>query len=608
MARPPHGDDGPSAPDPDREAYGPGVEAEVQDRAPVAVPRGRTEQERLRHVAASPLAEGVTPPPGLEDLVGSVAQLLEVEVALLSVVDADRQRLAARVGTDLEVVPLTHSHCLTVVRSARPLVLEDTAADPAWARHPTTTELGIRAYAGWPVLDAAGVPVASLCALSRAPRAWSERELAVLEALAGAATAALRAAQALEDARALRESAQTEALRLAFLDRVASSAAAAGSSRQVVTRLAGLVADEVADACVVHLRHGDRLEPVVTRPRRRGDGPASEVVGHLEAPAGTGGRPQVLPGDDALVVDLLGPQQATADGGAGGCGARVVLTHQGDVVGRVVAAWGRSVPPAEGLAALREMCSRAAPLLAVALRAEREHEMLVALQRGVLDAHLPTHPGLSLSAAYRGPDVLDAVGGDWYDAFHLSDGRLAVVVGDVAGHGAEAAGLTGQLRNALRAYAVQGGGPVAVVDRLDGFVADLLPDTYATLLYGEVAVDASSVRWVSAGHLPPVLLHADDGDATLADLEGLPVGAAGLGAPRVEAVQPLRPGDRVLMFTDGLVERRGEALDVGLDRLRDAVRRSRTSSAHVLRDRLLGELLDATPGDDATLMVLARAA
>ncbi len=194
------------------------------------------------------------------------------------------------------------------------------------------------------------------------------------------------------------------------------------------------------------------------------------------------------------------------------------------------------------------------------------------LQRHLLPDRLPAVPALAMAARYRPSERLAQVGGDWYDAIELPDGGIGLVIGDVVGHGVQAATLMGELRAALRAYAVaQPSSPAAVVGSLNALVTSThRAQMVATLLYVVVSEDGSHVRFASAGHLPPLLMGADGETRFLEHHHDPPLGAE----ERIDFSEwegELDMGSTLLLYTDGLVERRGEAIDVGMERLREAL-------------------------------------
>jgi serine/threonine-protein kinase RsbW len=194
------------------------------------------------------------------------------------------------------------------------------------------------------------------------------------------------------------------------------------------------------------------------------------------------------------------------------------------------------------------------------------------------------------------------VGGDWYDAFALPEGRVAVVIGDVVGRGLRAASAMGQLRSAVRALAVTGTGPAGVAQALDGFVAQVPAAQYATLVYAEIDPGAGAMRFAVAGHLPPLLRAPGAVPQLLTDGRSPPLGAAAPGVARAEATASLARGGMVLLYTDGLVERRGELIDEGLDRLLATVAQAAEDEPAALVTRLASELLGPANDDDVCLL------
>jgi len=234
-------------------------------------------------------------------------------------------------------------------------------------------------------------------------------------------------------------------------------------------------------------------------------------------------------------------------------------------------------------------------------RSEEDNRLVGALQRTLLLQELPEVPGVALAARYR-PSAEDVVGGDWYDLVPLPGGRLAVVVGDVAGHGLAAASVTAQLRHALRAQLLRAAGPAAALALLNEVTSALLPGELATVVIAELDPGTGDVVVASAGHLP--VLHAHDGDAEyLMGGRGPALGV--LDRPTyAEARLTLAGDDRLLLFSDGLVERGRGGLQRGLDALRE-VTATGPAGAEPLLDEVLAAL--APPDtDDVTLLALAR--
>ena len=186
------------------------------------------------------------------------------------------------------------------------------------------------------------------------------------------------------------------------------------------------------------------------------------------------------------------------------------------------------------------------------------------LQRSLLPTQVPSTEELDVAVRYAAGAAETEVGGDWYDVLALGGGRLAVVIGDVMGRGVPAAAVMGQLRTAVRTCARLDLQPAEVLDVLDGLVADLDDDQIATCVYGVFDPHTRELQYASAGHVPPLVRSPAGAVTRVAGEVSAPLGVRD--APRQTSVR-LRPGEVLALFTDGLVERRGQDLDEGLDAL-----------------------------------------
>jgi anti-sigma regulatory factor (Ser/Thr protein kinase) len=230
------------------------------------------------------------------------------------------------------------------------------------------------------------------------------------------------------------------------------------------------------------------------------------------------------------------------------------------------------------LPAERALLVAAAELVAQAAerarRFEAQHGTAQLLQRSMLPEHLPELDRFRIAARYDVGVDGNAAGGDFYDAFELTDGRLAMVLGDVAGHDVRAAAVMGQVRAALRALALTDPAPPSVLAGLDRLVGSLGAESrneeiFVTVVYGLLDPADGTITLASAGHPPPVLRRSGvHGEPATAELVKVPPGAPlGLGGRWQTGVIRLEPGDTILMFSDGVVERRGRPLSDGLDAL-----------------------------------------
>lgn len=236
--------------------------------------------------------------------------------------------------------------------------------------------------------------------------------------------------------------------------------------------------------------------------------------------------------------------------------------------------------------------------------ARREHEIALTLQRSLLGpASLRTDR--ASVACFYGAAVDDMqAGGDWHDVITLPDGHIGLAVGDVLGRGLTAAAAMGQLRVALAALAPETSSPSALIERLETFAAGIDGAEMATLVFANLDPVSRSLIYASAGHPPPLVV-APDGAATfLWDGRARPIGASKPSA-RVDGRATLAEGSTLVLYTDGLVERRGESLDVGLERLREVAEGVAQRTAEGVRDGLISALLPSgEKADDVAVVVL----
>jgi PAS domain S-box-containing protein len=226
---------------------------------------------------------------------------------------------------------------------------------------------------------------------------------------------------------------------------------------------------------------------------------------------------------------------------------------------------------------------------------KRERDTALELQRSLLAGDLPRTDAIRVDVAYR-PAVRGLeVGGDWYDAFWLeAPHTVGLAVGDVVGRGIGAAATMGQLRSAIRALAAAGRGPGALLDDLDQYARRHDVGQMATLAYGHLDLRTLELRYACAGHPPPALLEPGGTARLLTEGRSLPIDAFGASAPRREAGVRLVPGSTVVLYTDGLIERRDRPMDVGLDTMLAALRE--VESAPDVAAAAVRELTD--PGDE----------
>ena len=305
----------------------------------------------------------------------------------------------------------------------------------------------------------------------------------------------------------------------------------------------------------------------------------------------------LLPGTEALVAMPL----TVADRLVGALGVTFLHTAAFDGADR---------------AFLLDVAGQVAIALERAELADARQEMAETLQRSLLPHDLPATPGVAVAARYLPAVAGTRAGGDWYDVLTLDDGRVAVTVGDVVGHGAAAAAVMGQLRSALTALLLAGSGPARALQLLDRFAARVPGAAVATAACAVLDQGTGRLTYSTAGHPPPLAVDGDpDGGGTYLDAAtgpalGLPASpgtatAPGDTAPRPEAHHRLDRTSTLLLYTDGLVEIRGATLDDGLARLGRTAAGRRTQPVAELTDAVLtGMLGPAGAADDVALVAL----
>lgn len=318
----------------------------------------------------------------------------------------------------------------------------------------------------------------------------------------------------------------------------------------------------------------------------------------------TGVTAQVLEADAPLVVAGVPAGDTSTLGAHPGVTSLVAVPLEADGRRLGVLLATSSLPgrfseeQARLLALAGDRCARA---LANAAAYERERRTAAALQTGLLPQGVPELRHGEIAVRYLPALGGPAVGGDWYDAILLPEGRLGLAIGDVTGHGAEAAVLMGQLRTALRAYALEGSSPALVVSRLNALALSLGDDAMATLVYAVLDPGLTAGAFVSAGHPPPVRI-STGGAEQLVSRSSPPVGASG-GSQFEEFAFELQAGDALCLYSDGLVEERGADFPGRERELLAAL--GTPAAAEVLCERALAALRPhGAADDDVALLVL----
>jgi PAS domain S-box-containing protein len=253
-----------------------------------------------------------------------------------------------------------------------------------------------------------------------------------------------------------------------------------------------------------------------------------------------------------------------------------------------------------------DVTERARAEAALRAREAEEHQIALGLQHALLPRKLVAPAGVSVAARYEAGSTTLEVGGDWYDVLVLPNGSVALTVGDVVGHGLAAAAAMGQLRTALTAFAPYADRPGLVLTRLDAFIAGTGVTDFATVCYGVLDPTTGVFEYASAGHPPILLLSPDGSPRWLSDASSPPLfGDERQLRPQAKVV--LEPGSLLVFFTDGLIERRGEQLTDGLDRLMAVGADLADLPATEVCDQLVAMLGGESAEDDIAVLAVSFA-
>lgn len=563
-----------------------------------------------------------------------VRRSLGSDMALVSLVEEQRQAFIGADGLPGELAttretPLSHSFCQWVVADQAPLVITDARLDERLSSNLAIPDLGVIGYAGYPIRDQHGTIVGSLCAITHEPREWSAADLASLQDLAAACSSELaqrglraEAARAADSAASL---SRRSSVLLALSEGLASTrtlgdvavAVEAVSIEQLGCSRAGIWIDDAALPPGSTDPVGDdaRLHYV---PRTGDDWRSAQLNQRLgldhSNPLGSAmvlQRP-VWFHDRAAQNEHYGHLDLSAQVGE----ARAFLPlydTDGVSLGAMALVWDSARDQSdEDVTTMTALASYTAQAVSRALLVQERLDALVTLQSALLPA-LPRSTGQEIAARYRPAAARDQVGGDWYDAVVMPGGDTSLMVGDVVGHDLGAAATMGQVRNMLRAitWAVDDR-PAANVRLLDHALHDLEVEGLATLVHARIEAPGQGgedpgdrwLAWTNAGHPPPLLLGPGGRCSYLQD--GPPDLMIGV-LPDVERADQrvlVEAGSTLLLYTDGLVERRGEHLDEGLERLAAAVARHGHLPVEKFLDAVLRDLADDDLDDDIAVMAV----
>jgi len=561
---------------------------------------GRLEALRLAGLTA-------TADPGMDRFARLVTRLLGVPVSMVSLLEADRQVFPGMVGMSgvwaaRRETPLTHSFCQHVVADGEPLILNDTRTHPRTCASLAIPDLQVIAYAGMPLTDADGHVLGSLCAIDHQPRKWTADELRDLEDLTAACSMELRL-------RIASELIQRDRDHAGLLLRASVELAHARDLTDLTRRLRHLFRGPAEPAFVgLLLAEGERLWRVIDPEDVR---PVESAIDRLERdasfPSALAMREQraVFVPDRMGLLHGFGPEAVAGYDSLGLESVLCVPLPNGH--GVLTWCWSRPhvLAPTEE-AVLTTVAGYVSQAVERTRFVANRLSTAEQLQAAML-TELPDVPGLEMAALYLPAADQDMVGGDWYDAYPLPT-ALMLSIGDVIGHDVRAATVMGQIRSQLRQASLDdpAHSPAAALHAVDKAI-DVLPlGVGATAVHARLDLDADRRRrltWSNAGHPPPLLYTPDGGVSSLDDHDLLLLGASD-DPPRHDHSLDLPPGSVLLLYTDGLVERRDADIDAGTAHTAAVLARHAGKPLPLLLEALSSGLAEIPRRDDVAVLVV----
>jgi GAF domain-containing protein/anti-sigma regulatory factor (Ser/Thr protein kinase) len=539
----------------------------------------------------------------LPALLDRVHEALEVDTVAVLLLDEETDELVARAAKGIEEevergvrIPLGKGFAGRIAGERRPIFLPD--IERGGVLNPILREKGIRSLLGVPLITE-GKVVGVMHVGSLTPREFGAEETRLLELAATRAAPAIEHARLYEAERDARQRAEDAVRELRALQELSDAALAHLDLDEmlveVLERLRGALE---ADTAAVLLLDPESDELVARAAR----GLEEEVERGVRIPVG-GGFAGRIAAERKLVeirdidkADVINPILRER-GIKSLLGAPMIAAGEVRGVVHVGTLRPRRFRPTDA-----RLLQLAADRIALALDHSRllhERDAAIMLQQTLLPQRLPEVAGLTLAARYR-PGRGGMVGGDWYDALPLPDGGVGLAMGDVVSRGVRAATVMGQLRHALRTYAVEGDPPARVVQRLAELVRSLDRREMVTLAYVVLDANARRLEYVSAGHPPPLVVD-HDGPRFLEEARGAPLGA--LPYPRYDsATAELAPDSLVVLCTDGLVERRDRPISEGMNQMA-AIATAAGPDPHHICGELVVQLVDDDSTDDVAVFV-----
>jgi GAF domain-containing protein/anti-sigma regulatory factor (Ser/Thr protein kinase) len=531
----------------------------------------------------------------LTELLERITGILGVDTAAILMLEPSGEFVRARAAKGIEEeveqgvrIPVGRGFAGRIAASREPLAIED--VETADIFNPILRQKGIRSLLGVPLL-VSGRVLGVLHVGTLTPRIFTTDDRELLQLAADRAAIAIEHAKLFEEERNARR-------RLESLQQVTDAALAYLPEEELLTELLRRITRilNVDTAAILLLEpNGEYLRA------RAAKGIEEEVEQGVRIPVGRGFAGRVAASREAVAIedvdhaDILNPILRQK-------GIRSLLGVPLLVTGRVLGVLHvGSLTPRIFTEEDRELLQLAADRAAIAIEHAQlfeQRRIAETLQRHLLPQDLPSIAGLELACRYL-PAAGSSLGGDWYDVFELPGGRVVLAVGDVVGHGVAAAAVMAQLRTALRAYAIEGHEPGAVVEAINRLMWDLGPIAMTTLAYAVLDPAEETIELVVAGHPPPLLV-SEDGSARYLPLQGAM--ALGASQPSTYASQtlPFPAGTMVVLYTDGLVERRDEPIDEGLERLRALV--EKIEDVERVCEDVVDRMVGSEPPDDVAVV------
>jgi GAF domain-containing protein/anti-sigma regulatory factor (Ser/Thr protein kinase) len=541
----------------------------------------------------------------LQELLVRMREILRTDTAAILLLNEETGMLHARAAKGIEEeveqgvrIPVGRGFAGRIAARREPVFIPD--VNHADVLNPILREKGIRSMLGVPLL-VEGRVLGVMHVGTLTPREFTAHDRDLLQLAADRAALAIEHGLLYEGEKAARERAERAAEILRAVQRVTDAA------------LAYLSIDDLLDELLERMReilHADTAAILMLEDNgrmlraRAAKGLEEEVEQGVRIPVGGGfagriaaqRRPIYIPDIDR--ADVLNPILRQK-------GIRSMLGVPLLVEGRVLGVLHvGTLTPRVFTDGDRDLLQLAADRAALAIEHAHLYEqrrVAEALQRSLLPQELVGIAGLDVAARYLPAAAATSLGGDWYDVFPIGGGRIGLAVGDVVGHGLPAAALMAQLRTALRAYAFDGYPPGEVVDRLNRMLAHIAPATMTTGMYLALDPERERVEIVNAGHPPPLVIDPDGRAGYLGVRPNLALGVSRGARYRSQDCE-LRGGSTIVLYTDGVVEVRGQALDEGLERMRQLAERH-----HESPDALVEAIVDqmvrkGRPADDVAVL------